>query len=538
MNLHLTAKRRRTLLFWLAVGWFVLAMAGALYYIWGPMRIDFNSDYSDTLMWAQAAYDSGRLIDPAFNYATFMPFGGQLLMLPFIPLTGVSVTTHCIGMALFALLFAGGLLFLLRSIPWDWAESLAAAGGVMALLLIGGKLREMFYGHIIYYSLGLLFLFLVSGLLLRAFRADGEREGAKPKKRMLLYGLMFLLTALAATDGIMTIALCVIPCIGAIVLERLFDKSARRFFDRELFLSVGCLVLAAGVGLVIGKLLTGGMTAQYTEDRSGLCDSSLWGENAGKLFSYWMLQFDALKKGSTAFMSYGGMLSALRLVLGLALLILPVLNLVFYRYVKTRGERLLIWAHWVLAAVIVFAHVFGELASNHWRLVSVVCSAMLNSLIFARCAIRYGSVIWKRLGAAAAAVLAMGMLLSFENLARMPRDYRNEAQLYRLSAHLEERGLTEGYGQFWFAQGLTVASGEAVKSRCVLFYGGNCSPEYYQGREAWYSAMPDRDRYFLISYTDLYEQALEAGNPVAAEAVEAEPFEDLTILILDHKLFQ
>lgn len=62
----------------------LLAAAAVGYYILFPGWGYFHSDCTDTILWAQASYDAGALFNPDFEYACLLPFGGQLLMLPFI----------------------------------------------------------------------------------------------------------------------------------------------------------------------------------------------------------------------------------------------------------------------------------------------------------------------------------------------------------------------------------------------------------------------------------------------------------------------
>lgn len=99
----------------------LLAAAAVGYYILFPGWGYFHSDCTDTILWAQASYDAGALFNPDFEYACLLPFGGQLLMLPFIGLFGVSTTTHAIGMLLFLLLFTASLLLLGRALKWTRA---------------------------------------------------------------------------------------------------------------------------------------------------------------------------------------------------------------------------------------------------------------------------------------------------------------------------------------------------------------------------------------------------------------------------------
>ena len=73
-------------------------------------KANVNSDTMDTLMWAYASYRSGSLFAADFAYAGFLPFGGALLMLPFVALFGVSYTAHVAGMVVFLLLFFAALI--------------------------------------------------------------------------------------------------------------------------------------------------------------------------------------------------------------------------------------------------------------------------------------------------------------------------------------------------------------------------------------------------------------------------------------------
>lgn len=49
-------------------------------------------------MWANATYESGKIYDPDFSYACFLPFGVNLIMLPFIYMFGLSLKVHILGM--------------------------------------------------------------------------------------------------------------------------------------------------------------------------------------------------------------------------------------------------------------------------------------------------------------------------------------------------------------------------------------------------------------------------------------------------------
>ncbi|MBP7402385.1 MAG: hypothetical protein KBA30_07200, partial [Clostridia bacterium] len=56
------------------------AVAVVLYAVIVVAAGEFHADFTDTVLWAEATFRSGRLFDPEFYYAAAMPFGGQWLM--------------------------------------------------------------------------------------------------------------------------------------------------------------------------------------------------------------------------------------------------------------------------------------------------------------------------------------------------------------------------------------------------------------------------------------------------------------------------
>ena len=82
-----------------------------------------HSDYTDTILWAQATSDSGKLISDGFLYAALLPFGGNLLMLIFMPFFGYSMTTHTLGMLLFLLLVVISAVWFCRGLGYSYVRA-------------------------------------------------------------------------------------------------------------------------------------------------------------------------------------------------------------------------------------------------------------------------------------------------------------------------------------------------------------------------------------------------------------------------------
>lgn len=71
----------------------------------------YHADCTDTITWAEAVLDGKALMNSDFYYACLLPFGGQLLMVPFVAIFGVSMTAQLCGMVLFAICFGLALAF-------------------------------------------------------------------------------------------------------------------------------------------------------------------------------------------------------------------------------------------------------------------------------------------------------------------------------------------------------------------------------------------------------------------------------------------
>lgn len=98
---------------WLSFLYVAVAILVAMYYIVFQMAYFIHADYTDTLLWAQASYEAGRLLNPDFIYAAVIPFGGNIIMLPGFMLFGFSLKAQIFGMALFAILFMLAFWFFL-----------------------------------------------------------------------------------------------------------------------------------------------------------------------------------------------------------------------------------------------------------------------------------------------------------------------------------------------------------------------------------------------------------------------------------------
>lgn len=226
------------------------ALALAIYYIVGPGEGYLHSDCTDSMYWANATYESGKVFDETYRYAALLPFSAGLWMTPLIAAFGFGMTAHNVGMIIFAVLFAASIFFFCRSAKMSVAWSSVSVFAVFMILSSSDKLREILWGHAIYYSISMLILFFLLGLVLR-WTDDTKKFRIAPAAVIAVFVLF--LAGGAATDGFQVVAISTVPVCAALVAERLFCGEDKLFSTRTA--SSAAILALICVATVIGMAL-------------------------------------------------------------------------------------------------------------------------------------------------------------------------------------------------------------------------------------------------------------------------------------------
>lgn len=516
-----------------ALVFMLAAIASVIYFIAGPMEGYLHADFTDTIYWANASLESGRVFDPEFRYAGLLPFSANLWFMPLIAIFGVSMMAQVIGMIIFALVFAASLYFMCRSLEWSISWSAFSVGVTMLILSSSVKLREIMWGHVIYYSLILVLLFVGIGLAARLLR----------KRTTALCILTALWAVLSATDGVQIVAMVLLPVAGAIIAERFFDGK-KRLTDKCNFypfcISAG-IILAGSVGLLLLSLLKGDISADYADAHMGLTSVNNWADNLLKLPKAWfgLLGFDEMNK------DIGKIPALLSALVGIVIAVLPISLALNYKKIEKTETKLLLWAHLALSAVTLGGWVCGVLSGANWRLVSMMGTSIITSVAAVRHFLSVkadgeGSVVAKRLSVVFAVCLLAGSVISGAVMLKMPASYGRDNLDHRLAAKLKAEGLEYGYSTFWRSQAITLISDSEVRVREILadeFDG--VSTDYYQSSRAWYEDQEGIDKYFVL--LNDYEAGEASRNRawesyVEENAVEIIDFENYVIYVFDENI--
>ena len=518
----------------------LFTLAIVIYYILGPAEGYLHSDCTDTLWWAQASYDSGRLISDNFKYAALLPFGGNLLMLPFIPLFGVSMITHNIGMIIFAILFVAGLIFLGRSLGYGYFPSSILAFIVTLVLSSSDKLREIMWGHVIYYSLGLLFLCVGLSLVIRLQNKNLFNGVLKDKKTLILIIALFAFTAAAMTNGIQSFIIYLLPVAGALVLERIFadeDKEQLKARSFNHLAICGILTVSAVIGLLLLKAISHGVSAGYASAYSSYEGMNNWLNSAHNFFQHWFSLFGVSVEKGDPLVSLASVKNIIRIFTSLFLLAFPIISLFMYKKINSRGARLVLLSHFVLSALIMYAYLFGLLSSANWRLTPMLGSSAIASVV---CAIELivpkGIEISKRFGILAMCFLVLAPSVSAVEIAKMPADYGRDNNLHMLAEALEENGLKYGYAEFWLSQAITLLSDSKVKVRNIDIYSDGIEKYEYQSQYTWFDDQEGVSEYFLL-VSDYHNSVLSEWLAGQTGITKTIPLSGYTVYVFDKNLF-
>lgn len=534
----------------------IAALYLAFYYIYGPGEGYFHSDCTDTLYWANAALEGDGIFDDQYNYAALLPFSTVWIMQPLIKIFGFGMTAHNLGMAIFALLFAGSIYFLARSAKMSHLWSSTSVFAVFTVLSCSDKLREMMWGHTIYYSLGLVLLFYLLGLGLRV--ADSLEKGRKVSA--VIWALLLLGISIgSATNGMQVLVLTLLPAIAAFAAERIF-AGGEGIISKKSFPSLVATALAVAgtlIGLEVLVKITndGEIAAGYAAGYSGWSDVSMWLSNAQKFVNHYFSLLGVNMQKNAPLFDAESLKYFFRIIVGIILLVMPIVILCLYGKLKSRGVKVMVWAHFVLTAVVLFGYICGELSAANWRLTPILGSSIMLCVCGLRDLVsdfglfkveeksepaeptaadaelydsesvsetvsepeispkKSGAVVLSRVCSLVLAVIIASSLVFAKEIDELPPDYGRDNTNHRLAQFLTDEGLEYGYATFWYAQAITVLSNSEVRVRNMdVNERDGVIGRHYQSSLNWYNDQEGVDEYFVILSASEYKKVSTTKN--------------------------
>lgn len=508
----------------------VFSVTAVLYYILVAQKVEFDSDFTDTILWAEAMLTGNGLFDKTMAYAYTLPFGGSLLMAPFVALFGVGYRAHALGFVLFLAIFVFSLYKLFRAMKFSIDVSLICTGMVLLLSLPTKNTRMIMWGHVIHYSLG--FLFVIIALAVYAKIDTNSDKLFADKSNIKWIVLLAILTMLFCSNGLSTILFFAIPFYGALAVERFVDIK-KELTCKENVNSVivaGVCILAGIIGFLISKILQKDVITVYD---SMFKDIQSW--------QHWVWDFEdrircmlvVCAGGLTSDVpmeSFTGIRILYMALFGFIIMIVPCIAFVSYRKLNNKIIRMLMVSYIILLCSTLFIYDFSSARGTAHRMVGIYMSAVLVTVTFAAWLVNNKELF--RFGVILTLVLSGAALFSLYGVAVL----RGENRFEKLAMVLEENGLEYGYAEYWSAQVTTVLSDSKVQV-CPININEDATVEkrLYNIRPQQFDAKEGVNRYFAFLSSWEYDTLKET---LGKEAIDIIQFDgDGYILVFDHNIF-
>ncbi len=509
-------KHEKTISTVIGLGIFVLALFVVIFYLYKRCRAEFNADYTDTILWANASVTSGHFYDPDYWYAYFLPFSGIPLMIPIVSAFGLTYFSHQLGMTVFAFIFAAALLVFMRTCKCTWGESLALSGLTMILMSSSQITRMIFYGHIIHYSLAIVFMCVAYALYF--------------KDRLIPLAIWCML---CCTNGMATFILFFVPFAGSLILERYFDKTPiSPDGDRPLIRKLAIIFAGGLAGFVIKSVFFG--SREYEDSITALLPSGGWVWRQSPFLLEWIKVLTDPSGSDVLMMTFEGIRILVLYGLAIVVLVIPVFAAISYKKITNRPLRLFILFYHLMFFMTLLTYSVSYASVSNWRLAGLVCAAVMLSMLYTLHMLKEKLFVrWVILLVPVFAIASFIAMLSVKNLPSALNANENDQliQIYK------ENGLTRGYSSFWnTANAVNVLSDNTIQVSPILFWpDGRYGVRHYQSDPSGYVDVPGVDRYFVTVDGTEMDYVKDTLVPNATETLKFD--DNLYILVFDRNIF-
>ena len=541
---------------------FFYAASTVIYFITSAYRAEFHADCTDTILWANASIEGDAVYDKNFGYACFLPFGINVIMQPLINIFGLTMKAHIMGMMGYFILLVVFFCLMLKEMHWDIRSILIACSVFLSMTLSSRKLREIFWQHTIYYTLGILFIVIGLYMYFHMVNLSEKVKSLDPKDKkakitftrfVIAFILLAVFIMLTATDGISALSIFAVPFIAALFAEY-FVNTDNTLASRK---GIKTLIMAGifGFMIILGITLNnhwkGDLVANYQDAYSEFSLMGEWMDNTHKFPIAWLnlngVQDIANIKndngGDIKLSDMEGIQNLIYILASLVLLVMPIIATCFYQKYKSSKDghmiRIFVWMHWACTAIVLTGYFFGLLSGADWRLTPILGTSLILSIFFVHWALSTKTSV-QRLALFLSIPVLMVSILNLENVRKIEKDYHKVNDLYDLAELLENEELTYGYATFWNANAITLITDSEVKVRDVYVNDYGVYKRIYQSSSKWYEDQPDQEDYFLILSPYEYQILANIQSPLLIEKdreiIKVINNTEYRVLVFDHNI--
>lgn len=523
---------------YISMGLMIVALFTVVYYMFGPSEGYLHSDCVDTMTWAGATIDSGKLFSETFNYPYLLPFGSTFFVYPFMLVMGFTMAAYRTAMLAFMICLSFAIYFTARGMKWSKNSAFIAVAAELIIVSSSGKLRELFWEHIIHYSLGAFLAFVLIALAF-AFIYNYEKSNfsfKNNKKLMVITVCMILWAFFSAFDGLTTLTLSTVPFVGALVLYIVFDIKNKIVSNsnKSIAVTLGIIVIATVLGGIGLSVAAGDIASNYGDAYSTIVDRSEWSTNLMKFLEQWTSLLGADYKSGKAITDAENILAAVKMAGSLVLFVVPVYAIFVYNKFN-KYEKIFLIFHWLMAGFILYGYVFGSLSSVNWRLSPIICSAIIVNIMVWK--LLWNSDTLKRVAVIVSSLVVLSSAITVGQIISMPGDYGMDNDHHKAVELLKRYNLNYGYATYWNANILTLISSSEVKVRDVNFDLEYPREGWLNSDRQWYKAQPGQDKYFVLFTNSEYEDRVDEDHMILQNTSQVIKEGNWVVLVKDQNIF-
>lgn len=467
------------------------------------------SDFVEGTLWANATIESGRVLSDTFYYPYAIPFGANLLFLPFVRLFGIGLLANRLGMLLFFSIVC--LTYFYFSASIDVKEDCKYIILSLLLMAFSTQLAFNLLLHILYYLLDFLCMIGMLASIIWLKRSVHKRKH---------YFMLTLFSIWGAANGPVSITLSLFPVLAALILTKENPRTSRMFWT-----VAGCTVC----GLLLYKLVMADvMQSQYIEFVGSytLLRVSDWFENIRLLPRTWFDLFIAFDPQGISIFRGRGVFVILEIFFSLIVTASPIPYIVRYRRLSF-AEKAVFHSACVVWMICLTQFIFLRGYQKRLLYNCVLVNAMLLAVWYPHLHMDWGK--WQTFAQFAVGGLAMLYLCLFlVSRSSGPTDYP-------LADELMSRGFSHGYATYWNSNKLTVLSGGKIKSATVFIPKSTLLRYRYNMDATWYQHQPG-DFYVALdedAINKLRQNEAFWNNYFQEAAKDVFVVDDITVFVFD-----
>lgn len=515
-----------------------LNIVGLCYYLFYTYKYQFHSDSAAANLLAQEIYETRQYFPRDWNYANgdLWVVLMQTWILPMIPFFKNGYGLHAAGAVIGCILMGIATWSICGILALPTRAKLFA----IALLSAGFTpvMSEHIYGQQAYGT-----TYYTAGILLVSC---WKYMHAKDRARWiwaLSCGLLFILVAWANPQRAMIYF--VLPVLGGLAAMRRTVRGPHYLHMRQWT----SLLTIAAIFTLIGAFLHHNTVANNLSGDGPIIinwlDFAGMANNASRVINGLVAVVGGMPTSGTPVATIGGIVDALRLVAGVAIVLVTPYAVIKFLRSSHPGRAFIAGSAVASIATSLFILLTTTLSVDGApdQSVRYLVPGMLLSLLLvvAFVTVEHNSGLAKRFAAAAGlGVLVLSAPIAFgiiQTPSPVSPDAERAVPALRLIHFLESEGLHYGYATFWHANQTTVLSDGIVKIRQIQFADGMPTPMRHLSSNRWYDPGTwQGPTFLLLAKEDARDIHLAAVFDQVGAPVRRLEFEGMQIFVFSHNL--